>query len=215
MSLLDKFYEKINGSYFAFLSSGLLLISLLIASAIYYISDNSFSIMTHWVSDLGEGPNFSNYIFNIGEISSGICSILFFLFLTRILYKENKMKVFLLCSFIIAIVASICISLAGAFPMYTKPLIHFAVATICFVGFFISFIIYGYIESLIEEIPKIYSIISYIVSLIIIIFMITFLLDEANLINLREFYLFFEWMSVFSIIIWFISHGICTLKFRK
>lgn len=212
MSVMDKFYEKVRGSYFALLSSVVFLISLLTASTIYYISDQSFSIITHWVSDLGEGPNFSNYVFNIGEISSGIISILFFIFLSRTLYKENKMRKSLIISFMIAVIASVGLSLAGAFPMYTTPLIHFTAAVICFIGFFISFSIYGYIESLIWDISKIYSLLSYITSLVIAIFMIIYLLDEVNIIRARELYLFLEWISVFLIIIWFLSQGILTLK---
>lgn len=215
MTLMDNFYKKINGSYFAFLGSSIFLIAIFIASGIYFASDPSFNIMTHWVSDLGEGPNFSNYVFNTGEIITGICYILFFLFLTKVLYREKKMKIPLIISFIISIIASIGLILAGIFPMYAAPLIHKTVATICFIGMCLSFIIFGYIESLIEDIPKLYSLVSYIISSIIIIFMISYLLDEVKIVQAREFYLFFEWFSVFSIIMWFFSQGICTLKLNE
>ena len=57
MEKLDKFYERINGSFFgiiAFLISG---ISIIFAQILYIEVDPSFNMSTNFISDLGVSCN--------------------------------------------------------------------------------------------------------------------------------------------------------------
>ncbi|MBN1802707.1 MAG: hypothetical protein JW891_14440 [Candidatus Lokiarchaeota archaeon] len=73
--ILNRLYEKIPGIYFGYLGLGILGISVFLALYLYYISDQSYSIFTHWISNLGIGPNGSSLVFNNGFVA--VCGLFF------------------------------------------------------------------------------------------------------------------------------------------
>ena len=212
MEKIDRFLKRFSGSYFAFIGAGTALISLIIAIVLYRMVDPTFSPTTDWVSDLGEGPNCSNYIFNIGEIATGIILIFFYLYLTTFLQKKGACKILIWTAFIIGLFSAIGLILAGIFPMYAAPDIHFYAATVCFIGIFFLCIFYGITELLIIENLRKFSISGFIVATITLIFMISLLLSELNYGINRAVYLLLEWISYLAFMAWIIVQGIFTLK---
>ena len=146
MDKKDKFYEKFNGSYFALLGVGISLGSICIAIILYIAIDPSFSIITHYISDLGDGQNYSNIVFNVGRICSGIIMFFFFLYLTRLLQKSGINKKLVIISFISSLMYSIGMILVGIFPSKAAPLMHVIAAAIVFFAMFFIYIFFGISE---------------------------------------------------------------------
>ena len=214
MEKIDQFFKRFNGSYFAFVGAGISLISLFIAIVLYRMVDPTFSPTADWVSDLGEGPNYSNYIFNISEIATGIILIFFYLYLTILLQKKGASKFSIWTTFIIGLFSALGLIVAGIFPMYAAPDIHFNAAAVCFIGIFFLCILYGITELLVTENLKKFSISGFIVATITLIFMISFLLSELNYGINRAVYLLLEWISYLAFMAWIIVQGIYTLKVK-
>ena len=214
MEKIDQFFKRFNGSYFAFVGAGISLITLFIAIILYRMVDPTFNPTTDWISDLGEGPNYSNYVFNIGAIAFGIISIFFDLYLTIFLLKKGSSKLLNWAAFIIGLFSAIGLILAAIFPMYAAPDMHLNAAIVFFIGMFFLCIIYGITELLIIENYKKIPISGFIVAAIIMIFMISYLLSDLNYGINRAEYLLLEWISYFSFIAWIIIQGIYTLKVK-
>ncbi|TFF96018.1 MAG: hypothetical protein EU547_06860, partial [Promethearchaeota archaeon] len=91
MSILGKIYDKGNGPYFAVVASLFSLITLSISIIILSITDQKVVLLTEFMSYLGDGLRFSNFLFNIGMVVSSILFVFYYWFLSQYLY-ENGVK---------------------------------------------------------------------------------------------------------------------------
>lgn len=129
---LIKFYRKCPGYLFGifgvFLGGG----SILIAFLLYLSADSSYSISTHYISDLGIGPNGANLCFAIGLPLYG--SIIFFYHLYEIHKSSNlkNNKILLIPIWFGLISYSMGGILAGLFPV--NLLMHSVAAFLYFMG---------------------------------------------------------------------------------
>jgi hypothetical membrane protein len=92
MNLIDKFYQKVNGCYFAFVGVGTSLLTIFIAYLLYIQVDPTFNILDNFISDLGDGPNYSNVAFSVGVILGSCISLFFYLFLTDFLIGRGAIR---------------------------------------------------------------------------------------------------------------------------
>lgn len=211
MGRIDKLYEKFNGSYFAFLGAGISICSIIIAIILYVAVDPTFTIMTHYISDLGDGQNYSNIVFNIGHILEGVIFIFSFYYLSLFL-RNNEAKVFSTwLAFIGGFVYSLGLILVGVFPSKMAYEMHIIGAAFVFFGMFFSYIFYGISEFKISEINKKMAILGFIFSPLPIFFMLSLLLHFTVGFPLKI-VLLAEWITYFTMMSWIIIHGIYTLN---
>ncbi len=150
---LDQVYKKIPGKIFGITGLLLYAFSTFTAVILYLLVDPSYSIFTHWISHLGDGPNGANYVFNFGWIISSF--ILFFFYVNEIRelrnngVKERYLDLLSLTSLSFAL----GVLLVGIFPLHTD-IIHTAVAVIYFAGGFGFTMIYGIIVLNHSDIPN-------------------------------------------------------------
>jgi hypothetical membrane protein len=139
----ENFFKKISGKIFGFSSSCIILFSILISIVLNSLSDNSYSVLTHWISQLGVGFNGSNLVFNIGlQIGSGLI-IIFHIYESLELRKKGIKQIFLIPLLFSALIYSVGAYFVGLFPMNMK--IHGIAAAIYFNGCLFHYLIYGYI----------------------------------------------------------------------
>jgi hypothetical membrane protein len=123
-SALQKLYQKVPFYSWGLIGSLIIILGIIITAIAYAGQDGeSYSLFNHFISELGELKNSElAVVFNLGLILGGIAYIPFMAGLG--IYSQQKLgKV----ASIIAIVASICCSLVGIFPMdYLAP--HMVVA---------------------------------------------------------------------------------------
>ena len=211
MGKIDKFYEKINGSYFAFLGAGISLISIFIAFILYIAVDPTFTIITHYISDLGDGQNYSNIVFNVGRIISGIIMFFFFLHLTRLLQNSGINKKLVIISFISGLMYSIGMILVGVFPSKAAPLMHVIAAAITFFGMFFIYIFFGISDFRISGFSRKPPIAGLIFSPLPLLFMLSVVLLHTVGFDSRITF-FTEWLTYFAMMSWIITQGIYTMR---
>lgn len=209
---MKKVYKKFNGSYIAFLGVAVAIVSLIISVILYVMVDPSFSPSTHFISNLGEGPNYSNYVFSYCEIATGTILGCFFLYLTLYLQKMNGNKVLTWVSFIFGLIGSIGLMIAGAFPMYTNTKMHILGAALFFGGVVFFCMTYGVSELLIREVPRKYPLIGLIPLLFNSLFIFFSITNNTNFHISWSMYLITEWIAYFTAFAWILGQGIFTLK---
>lgn len=132
---------------------------------IYIKVDPSYSIFTHYLSDLGAGKNFSNVTLFIGLPLSIIFQILFYISIgIRLKQKKSNWKLFRIAMGA-AIISSI--SLIMVIPFLSDPgkqtfnFMHVILGSIHFGAMAIVFLFYGIIELLNPSISNKFIVISF------------------------------------------------------
>jgi len=212
MEKIDKFYEKINGSYLIFTGIGLSLLVILIAVILFIQVDPTFNMYSKFISDLGDGPNNSNIVFNTGIIISGIFNFFIYIYLTRFLQKKQGNEKLILLAFISAIISVIGTIMVGLFTSDTENTLHRTGAAMSFFGSFFLIIFFGIAEYKISDIPNKYSVPGFILAPISIVFLVFFLLLILNTGFSSEITIFTEWLAFFANTTWLFIQGIYTLR---
>jgi hypothetical membrane protein len=215
MERIDSFYQKCDGSYYVFIGTGISLISKLIAVLLFLQIDPTFNIFSNYISDLGDGPNNSDIVYNIGVMLSGIFYCFFFLYLMRYLQKRGGNLKLTIVSFFAGFIASIGAILVGIFTADNAPQLHRLAANFSFFGNFFALIFFGLSEYYITDIPKKLSILGFIFAPLSFLFLSFYFLLSINPNFSRELTVFIEWIAFFANTTWLIAQGIYTLKSKE
>ena len=141
---LDQVYKKVPGKYFGLIGLLIYAISTFTAVLLYLSVDPSYSMFTHWISHLGDGPNGANLVFNIGWIVSSFVLFFFQVYEIRTLRKEGVKEWYLDLMSIASLSFTVGILLIGIFPLHTNVL-HTIFALVYFAGGFGFTMLYGII----------------------------------------------------------------------
>lgn len=208
MEKIDTFYERLKGSYFIFLGICFSLLFNTIAVILFRQVDPTFNMFSNFISDLGDGPNNSNIVFNTGMIISGILSIFIFLYLMRFLQKKKGNSRIIFSAFIMGFIASIGAIMIGIFTVNTAPIMHVIGAAFSFFGNFFALILFAKSEYSISEISKKYSISGFILASVNFLYLTFFFLLYLNIGFSKELTIFTEWLAIFANIVWFFIQGV-------
>ena len=215
MEKLDRFYEKINGSYFGIIGFIISFISVLIAQMLYMAVDPSFSVTTNFISDLGAGPNGSDIVFNTGMILYGIFNIPFYTYLGWYLSQkrdDNSLRI----GMIAGIIGSIGQILAGVFPFDPNNNfsynMHIIAAGILFYAVLIMLLIYGISEYRNPNIPKVLSILAFISAILYGTFITSAIIQYLISTPFQTYTYVTEWIGSWMMSVWVIAHIYYTLK---
>lgn len=204
---LESFYEKFPGSYVALLTVVYALIFNLISIILY--NDPSYSLFTHYISDLGASTSGSVIFWSVNMIISAPLRVLIGLYMLGLLANRgaNEKYIKLTAYFIvIGAIGSIIIALN---PHDTSRVFHLIGAFIYFIGVVVIQSFFFKMELKAEGIPKYLPF----VSILVVVVYFTFLsLEIVVLITgfLREIACFSEWMALFSLMAWLVLHGYYT-----
>lgn len=191
------FFNKIPGYYFGLLTVFFGGISIILSYILYTSADNSFSIFTHYISDLGIGPNGANLIFGLGL---PIMSFMAFFYHISEIYRSKQLTIykFLLVPVWLCVISNtIGGILAGTFNI--TFLIHSAAAFLYFMGvilYYLMFLIMTSVEKQVNKVELIlYTIVFGTSSFFLGISLISFLFPSlSTIISIT----FMEWIAVFS-----------------
>ncbi|MCP4763874.1 MAG: DUF998 domain-containing protein [archaeon] len=227
MEKFNKIYDKIPGSTYGLIAF-IVGVSMLSMSMILHMIGSPFSLMTHWVSNMGIAPLGGRFFFNYGLITLGILIIPFVLYMPQFLWANKESKYYLIKNFftILGFISSICsiigMILVGLYPMDMVEQItyHGIGAMFAFMGAILFLSFYSISMMLNKKggfIPFILSILALISMILMIATMPTFDLENIDLSVLTEtgdplIARFWEWMVFFII---FIDLGISVMQVRK
>lgn len=219
MENLDNFFRRFDGSYYFFIAI-ILAVSTAITSIIFYIQiDPTFTIVTHYVSDLGstpvgaqEGKLYpSAVVFNTGMTILVIFRILVILFLARYLQIKGAPKKLTIVGIIIAFFSSSGSLIVAVVPYSVSLSIHMLGALILFVGTVFSGSLFTTIELKTPNIPRYLPFILFINVVVYLIFA-TLLIGEWMNFAPYGSSVIWEWAAFLSSLLWLFVHGVYTYK---
>lgn len=224
MSLkLQSLFEKDKFPLWGLLGSIILFIALFIPQIGYTgRKGESYSILNHFVSELGEvGVSHLAIVFNIGLIIGGLCFVPFMIGLGK--FIEGKISKI---GMVLGIISAIACSLVGVFPM-TILVPHYMAAMTFFLGAMITILVFTIAIAVQKDpaIPKLFMIPGLIV---FAIYIRMFTLDFSNIgenmdlasggqiVNRPEVWILpiIEWAAVLSVLgyLFFISIYLATKR---
>lgn len=213
---IDLFYEKLNGSYIAFFSLCFAIFFVSITVLLYLPVDPSFSVFTHYISELGGTSEIASVVFNVGMIISGPLRIGFLLFLMRFLQKSGAGGKISWSAFVIGTMSAIGSMTLSIFPENVSLPLHMLGAAIYFFGAVILQILIAKME-LRLNMPRYLPISAIAVTGLYLTFFITMIIFERvpGLGGFSVISVFLEWMGFVALMVWLLVHGLYTYQQKK
>jgi len=210
MEKIDKFFDKVNGSLFIFLGLAISVMTIIISVALFTATGASYSIFTHYISDLGavySAPNNAHVVFTFGMVLQSFVRPFTILFLLYFLRKKGTEKKMITIWFMCSVIAIIGTFLAGVFPEDTVYLMHFIGAFLVFFFGMMSHGFFGFAAITTPTIPNRHGFPGLLVGTVNTIFMLLFISNIG-----KTAIVFFEWMALFSGWIFSLDIGVYTLR---
>ncbi|MFX1497704.1 MAG: DUF998 domain-containing protein [Promethearchaeota archaeon] len=208
MQQLDKIYEKISASYFAFI--GLIVFFIGLVPAILVHPDFNFFV-TH-ISYLGTPSNPLYILFNICWFITAVFIILFFIGFNRYLQKRNIGSKGSKIACILGILSAIGIMGMAIFNSDTIYLVHLMFELLFFVTGILYLFLYTYLEWRSSEFPKSQAIFNILVVIFFLLYLVLLILNRVIHGLTPEAESLTEWLFLFANLFWFFENGIYMLK---
>ncbi len=209
---LDILYEKINGGFFGLIAALILIISIAVAYVLYISVDPNFSIFSHWISDLGGGPNRSDFVFNSGMITVSFVMLFFQISLNRYLQKRNKRAIKTIkLAYISGIISSIGFFFVGVFPLSRFQILHGIAADLIFFGGLFCCIFIGISEIKTPNVPRLHVIMVFIAASFFGLYILVAVGALFIPIITEGTVKFFEWVTLFVGLSWIFEYGFYTI----
>jgi len=204
-------YKKIPGSIFGLTGAAISAFTIFTALFLYMTADPTFSFVTHWISNLGAGPNGSNVVFNMGMITTSIFILLFQVYEIRDLKRRSGNRILVKFLLLSSIFSSGGLFFVGVFPL-TYEYAHGTAATIYFFGGLMFCTFYAILALLTPGVHKIQAILGFITAgffgLHLFTSMITAIFTEVDM----GVTMFTEWLTLFAVLSLILECAFYSLK---
>ncbi len=207
MEKLEKFYERFPGSYVALLTFIFALTFQLISIILY--NDPSYSLFTHYISDLGASTSGSVIFWSVNMIIASPIRVLIGLYILGLLSKRGANEKHMKITAIFIVIGAIGSIIIALNPHDISRAFHLIGAFTYFIGVVFIQTFFFKMELKAEDIPKYLPF----VSILVVVVYFTFLSLEIVVLvtgSLREIACFSEWMAFFSLMVWLGLHGYYT-----
>jgi len=208
MERIDKIFENVHASYFAFIGLVIFIIGLIPAILV----ESNFSFLVAHVSYLGTPSNDLYIFFNIFWFITGVFMILFLLGFTRYLQEKGieVKKTWVVFVFSVLSAAGICgMAIFNSEQAYT---IHFIFELMFFFMGILYLFSYAYLEWKSSEFSILQVAFNIIVAIFFIIYLVILVVNRVTTDILPEAQSLTEWLFLFANLIWFLENGIYLLK---
>ena len=207
MEKLNHFYKKFPGSYVAYI--GFIFSMVFMSIAIVLYNDPTFTIFTHYISDLGASTRDSALFWNINMILTVPIRLIFGFYLLKFLEERGANEKSIKITAYFMVIAAVGSTLIALNPHDISRLFHMIGALIYFIGVIVIQINISRMELKAENIPKYLPSIGFLVVACYILFL-GFEISELISESFKLLACFFEWMAFFSLMAWLVLHGYYT-----
>ena len=204
MENLNKFYEKFPGSYVAYI--GFIFSVAFMSIAIILYNDPSFSIFTHYISDLGASTRGSSALWNLSMILTVPIRIIFGFYFLKLLETKGADRKTLTVTAYFMIISAIGSSLIALNPHDISRMFHMLGAFTYFIGVVVIQVNISKMELKAEDVPRYLPIVGLSVIACYVLFL-GFEISELVSDSFKILACFFEWMGFFTIMAWLVLHG--------
>ncbi len=181
----------------------------------YFINDPSFSFVTHYLSDLGAGPNGVGLVFSVGMILTSIVMIFFFLHLGTYLTNKKGNKYIILFALVSGLISSVGTFFVGIFPINIYLDLHNFSASFFFLGGFSYCLFFAISELTTPGISKYQALYGFVVCFFFFMFIFYSSINyySPELCVLESY--ISEWILFLVLTSWIIEHEIHILRAEK
>jgi len=211
MEKLEKFYERFPGSYVALLTFIFALTFQLISIILY--NDPSYSLFTHYISDLGASTSGSVIFWSISMIISSPLRVLIGLYLLGLLGKRGANEKYIKITAYFIVIGAIGSIIIALNPHDTSRFFHLIGAFTYFIGVVVIQTFFFKMELKAEDIPKYLPFVSILVVVVYFAFL-SFEILVLVLDSFRAIACFLEWMAFFALMAWLGLHGYYTHQIK-
>ncbi|MHA2392684.1 MAG: DUF998 domain-containing protein [Promethearchaeota archaeon] len=207
MEKLNRFYEKFPGSYIAYIGFIFSIIFMSIAIALY--KDPSFTIFTHYISDLGASTKGSALIWNVSMILTAPIRLIFGFYLLKFLERRDAKKKTIKITAYFMVISAIGSTVLALNPHDISRMFHMLGAFVYFIGVVVIQVNISKMELKVDKMPKYLPFVGFLVIACYVLFL-GFEISELALESFKYIACFFEWMAFFSLMAWLVLHGYYT-----
>lgn len=187
---------------------GTLGILVVLLSTIAYLPEHpNFSILTTYLSDIGDAEGWPQILFNSGTLIAAPIRYLIIVLVAFRLSELGAGRAFVVTILIIGFFSTSGTIAMTATPFSIAPVIHKAGIGLYFLGVVCLQTLIFIKEWTLKSIPKILPVLSILMVLIFLVFATFMILYENGIVN-RDTPVVWEWMSFLSSIIWVFAHSI-------
>jgi hypothetical protein len=224
---IDRFFDKVPGSYFG-LASGLLSLLILVLATLLHSITEPITPFSHFISSLGVGPNGARLVFSIGIPLSGAIAIPYFVYLSRFLWSKNseeggaRQNIVALAGLIAAIASVVGLFILCIFDLsHDKLSLHAVGSAIFFSGAVGAVVLYTITTVMASKGSRPQVAMGVAVIVICLLMAGSAALSDASAESLTEtgpehkWARFFQWLSVITIDAWLIVMSLHTLRLEQ
>jgi hypothetical membrane protein len=210
MEKIEKLYEKIHASYFAFIGLIIFMIGLIPAIVVH----TNFSFFVTHISHLGAPSNILYIFFDVCWFITGIFMIFFLLGFTLYLQEKGAAKKGTWILFISSFLSAVGILGLAIFNSEDSPNMHLFSEYLFFFTGIIYLFGYTVLEWKNSEFPRFQAVFNLIISYFFIQYLILIIIDRINPNFAPEFQSFAEWLFLFANLFWFFENGVFMVKVK-
>ena len=226
MKSIDRFFDKVPGSYFG-LASGLLSLLVLVLAALLHSITDPITPFNHFISSLGVGPNGARLVFSVGIPLSGIVAVPYFVYLSRFLWSKSEeggagKNTFVLAGFLSAIASVVGLLMLCIFDLsHDKLSLHAVGSAIFFSGAVGAVVLYTIATVMASKWSRPQLAMGVTVIVVCLLMAGSAALSDASAESLAEtgpeykWPRFFQWLSVITIDAWLIVMSLHTLRLER
>ena len=209
MEKLDKIFEKLHASYFAFIGIVIFLVGAIPAMLVH----SNFSLLTVFVSDLAvPGWNDLAILFSVCWFITGLFMIMFILGFTRYLQEKGASTKGTWLACILGVISAIGILMLALFNTRDFDALHDIAQYVFFFPGILYLLSYAYLEYKLSEFPLWQALLNVIVVFFFLLYLILFIVNRIEPTLLVEAKVVAEWLFLFANLFWFVETGAFILK---
>jgi len=205
--MLDKMFEKVHASYFAFIGLIVFFVGLIPAMLMH----PGFSFFITHISYLGTPLNPLHVLFNICWFITAIFIIIFFFGFTSYLQKKNLSSKGILAACFLGILSAIGIMGMAIFNSDSIYYLHLMFELLFFITGILYLFLYTGLEWKSSEFSKLQALFNFIVSVFFLLYLVLLILNRVISGLAPEAESLTEWLFLFANLFWFFENGIYML----
>lgn len=217
---VDKFYERYNGGFFALVGVAMGVLTIGASLLLYVRVDPTFSVFTHYVSNLGGTPKgapggvqyLSATVFNVGMLLIVPIRLAFLVSIVRLVHRMGADGRLALASLVTGLISTTGSMMIALVPFSTNLYLHLTSALVYFIGATSFQLVFSITEFRTPGLPRILPALSLLNLVVFSTFSYLLIRVEVLMIPGLAEPTTWEWALFATLMTWLLAHGLFQLN---